>query len=218
VLPCGPLTPPGPRLQMTTDKTNYHHGDLRAALIDAATDTIEELGPPGLTIREVAKRAGVSHAAPYRHFAGKDELILAVVERGFALLQDTMKQARDSAGEGAVEQFAASGEAYFSFARQYPTYYRVMFSGDLLSGTGDETLRHTSTSAFLDIKSYLRDCQDLELVRKDDELLQAIAIISSIHGFVSLVNDNRIGMLVEDKYSIEEVREFLIKSIFEGIG
>lgn len=203
---------------MTTDKTNYHHGDLRTALIDAATDTIEELGPSGLTIREVAKRAGVSHAAPYRHFASKDELILAVVERGFGLLQDTMQQAREGAGEGALEQFAASGEAYFSFARRYPTYYRVMFSGDLLSGTGDETLGHTSTSAFVDIQGYLRDCQGLGLVRKDDELLQSIAIISSIHGFVSLVNDNRIGMLVKDKYSIEEVREFLLKTIFDGLG
>ena len=68
---------------MTAAKEKYHHGDLRAALLEAALAVISEIGPQGLSIREVARRAGVSHAAPYRHFADRDELILAVVEQGF---------------------------------------------------------------------------------------------------------------------------------------
>lgn len=201
-----------------SEKQSYHHGDLRTALIDAATEVIENQGPKALTIRAVAKLAGVSHGAPYRHFADKDALVLAVVERGFTLLEQTMERARDGAGEGAMEQFAASGQAYFQFARDYPAYYRVMFSGDLLSGSGDETFGHTSAGAFLDIKGFLRECQAMGVIRKEDELLQSIAIVSTIHGFVSLLNDNRIGHLIEGQYSVEEVWEYLIKAVFEGLG
>ena len=76
---------------MQANKTTYHHGDLRSALLDAALTVINEAGSSQLTIREVARRAGVSHTAPYRHFADKDELIVAVVEQGFELLQQTMQ-------------------------------------------------------------------------------------------------------------------------------
>ena len=203
---------------MSGEKQNYHHGDLRTALIAAATEVIGELGPRGLTIREVTKRAGVSHGAPYRHFSDKDELLLAVVERGFQLLNEAMLAARAKAGEGTLEQFAASGDAYFEFARRHPGYYRVMFSGDLLSGSGNKTFSHTSAGAFLDIKGYLRECQTMEIVRKDDEVLQSIAIVAMMHGFVSLLNDNRIEHLMGDEYSIEEVRDYLTTVIFQGIG
>ena len=79
---------------MALAKESYHHGDLRTALLDAALDIIADTGPRGLSIREVARRAGVSHAAPYRHFNDKDDLIVAVVERGFDLLQETMQTQR----------------------------------------------------------------------------------------------------------------------------
>jgi AcrR family transcriptional regulator len=83
-------------------KRSYHHGDLRTALIESALDIIEELGPRKLTVREVAHRAGVSHAAPYRHFKDKNELINAVVERGFELLQETMARELNTAGDDAL--------------------------------------------------------------------------------------------------------------------
>ncbi len=203
---------------MATAKLAYHHGDLRTALIDAALEVIEELGPQGLTIREVARRAGVSHAAPYRHYADKDELILAVVEKGFELLHEAMQQARQEAGDDPIAQFAASGQSYFTFALSYPTYYRVMFSGDLLNSNGQEALQHTSTASFSQMKEDLVTCQKLGIVREGDPLLHAISIVSTVHGFVSLVNDNRIGQVVGDRYSAQEVQDFVMTAIFEGLG
>lgn len=203
---------------MATAKLAYHHGDLRAALIESALEIIEEIGPQGMTIREVARRAGVSHAAPYRHFADKDELIVAVVEHGFGLLHHKMQVARDGAGDDPLAQFAASGDAYVDFALSYPTYYRVMFSGDLLNSSGNESLRHTSTAAFAQMKEDLRTCQELGVLREGDPMLQAISIVSSVHGFVQLANDNRIAHLVGEDFDVSKVKDFVVSAIFEGLG
>jgi len=198
-------------------KTAYHHGDLRAALIQAALDVIDELGPKALTIREVAHRAGVSHAAPYRHFADKDALITAVVEQGFELLRTTMLERRAEAGDDPLQKFAASGFAYVDFAIQYPTYYRVMFSGDLLSSTGAESLQHTSTETFRQLVEDLEMCQQMGLVVEGDPLLQATAVWSTVHGFVSLANDNRITHLGTARPAFENARDFVLTAIFHGL-
>ena len=203
---------------MTAVKAAYHHGDLRSALLAAALEIIEDTGPQGLTIREVARRAGVSHAAPYRHFADKDELILSVVEQGFDLLQESMLAEKRAAGPDPVEQFAASGMAYLDFAMRYPAYYRVMFSGDLLNSTGHESLRHTSTHFFQQMINDIKSCQEMGIVREGDPLLQAISIVSTVHGYVSLANDNRIDHLVGGEYTGREIQDFVMSAIFEGLG
>lgn len=196
----------------------YHHGDLRAALLDVAVDTLEELGPQGLTMREVARRTGVSHAAPYRHFADRDELIVAVVERGFALLEATMAEHRAAAEADPMSQFFAGGKAYVSFAFRYPTYYRVMFSGDLMSASGAQSLQHTGTAAVEQIAADLETCQALNLVKTGDPMLQALAITSMMHGYVMLANDNRVRHLLGEKYTIEQLTEFVMSSVIEGLG
>lgn len=203
---------------MAPAKQKYHHGDLRSALLEAALTVISEIGPQGLTIREVARRAGVSHAAPYRHFTDKNELILAVVEQGFDLLQSTMQAEKDAAEDDPLSQFAASGMAYVNFALQHPAYYRVMFSGDMLSSTGNVTLQHTSREALQEMVSNIRDCQQLGVVRDGDPVIQALTILSTIHGFVCLVNDNRTGHLIDDSYSLDGIRDAVLNTLFEGLG
>ncbi|MFT4520542.1 MAG: AcrR family transcriptional regulator [Halioglobus sp.] len=208
----------GAQRDMTAEKQAYHHGDLQAALLDAALDVISEIGPQGLTIREVARRAGVSHAAPYRHFTDKNELILAVVERGFELMQQTMQAEQAAAKGDPMSQFAASGLSYVNFALQHPAYYRIMFSGDLLSSTGNVSLQHTGQDALDEMVAGITGCQELGIVRPGNPVTQALAIWSTIHGFVSLVNDNRIEHLIEDQASLDAIRDAVLPMIFQGLG
>ena len=203
---------------MSTEKSSYHHGDLRSALLAAALDIIGELGPQQLTIREVARRAGVSHTAPYRHFADKDQLILAVAEQGFELMRQTMTDKKAAAPQDEINQFAASGQAYIDFALQHPAHYRIMYSGNLLSSTGQQSLQHTSSDTFKEMVSDMKTCQELNILRPGDPAQQALAILSTVHGFVTLVNDNRVNALLGDDYQLDDIRDTVMAAIFESLG
>jgi AcrR family transcriptional regulator len=109
-----------------TRSTPYHHGNLRKALLDAAVALIGEVGPRGFTLREVARRAGVSHNAPYRHFASKDDLLVAVATEGFERLAAAMRKAMEP-GQTARERLELSGCGYVDFALRWPNHLLVMF-------------------------------------------------------------------------------------------
>jgi AcrR family transcriptional regulator len=104
----------------------YHHGDLAAALIAAATALVEEVGPAAVSLREAARRAGVSHNAPYRHFADRAALLAAVAEAGFRDFGARLAAAVAGAAEG--RGLAAMGRAYVGFALDRPGVHRLMFS------------------------------------------------------------------------------------------
>src|SRR3954465_7910303 len=122
---------------------SYHHGDLKAALVDAAGDILRREGPEALTLRAVARRAGVSQAAPYRHFADRRALVGAVAERGFARLQEAMMQAMtpDAAGRFGLKQVAC---AYVGFGHENPAEYRVMFGPEVARTDNLPELRQTA--------------------------------------------------------------------------
>src|SRR5262245_17606369 len=138
-------------------KKAYHHGDLRRALVDAATRIIEDEGPAGLTLREAARLAGVSVAAPYRHFADKDALLAAVVATGFLGLAEALQKARARAKnpEAALE---AVGAAYLRFAEANAPVYRLMF-GPMLDKTKHPELHAAGLAALNELLGAVADCQ-----------------------------------------------------------
>lgn len=103
----------------------YHHGDLRRALVDAARRLLEAEGPSALSLRAVAREAGVSPAAPYHHFKDKAELLDAVAHEGWEMLNARMSEAKG--GAQGRQQLTALGIAYVCFAREHPALYRVMY-------------------------------------------------------------------------------------------
>jgi AcrR family transcriptional regulator len=132
----------------------YHHGDLRRALIDAARRLLEQEGPTALSLRAVAREAGVSPAAPYHHFKDKGELLDAVAHEGWEMLNVALTQARAEA-VSVREKMAALGVAYVCFARDNPSLYRVMYDGSRDKEDLPTHLRMQDDSAYCQVRDTL---------------------------------------------------------------
>ena len=112
-------------------KRGYHHGNLRQALVEAALVLIEQKGPTGWTLSEAAKNAGVTPAAVYRHFEGREDLIAEGARQGHEIFADLMEFAFNEGRPTALAAFEATGRAYLAFARKYPGHYMAMFESGL---------------------------------------------------------------------------------------
>ncbi len=110
-----------------TPKAAYHHGDLRAQLIAAVRELVETHGPDGFSVAEAARRAGVSSAAPYKHFKDRHEILRGVVSEAMDRLRDAMEVGAAAHPEGSLEAVAAVGQAYVDFARTEPGVFRLVF-------------------------------------------------------------------------------------------
>src|SRR6476646_5766434 len=104
----------------------YHHGNLKEALLPAALDLIAEKGPAGFTFADAARLAGVSPAAPYRHFRDREELLSSIAQRGFEQFEAVLTAAWDDGRPDTVTAFERVGKAYLAFARREPAFYCVM--------------------------------------------------------------------------------------------
>jgi AcrR family transcriptional regulator len=151
-------------------KSGYHHGDLRRAILAAAVDAIGRSGVDGWSMRELAREAGVSHAAPAHHFGDKTGLLTAVAAEGFRLLADAL--------ESSPEDFLETGLAYVSFAVAHPVHFQVMFQPSLYRAD-DEALRDAEGRAGAILT------ERAGLVPGDEEHT-ALAGWSIAHGFASL--------------------------------
>lgn len=119
-------------------RKSYHHGNLREALVEATATLIEEMGPLAFTLTEAARRAGVSPAAPYRHFKGREDLVEEVARQGFLEFAERLEKAFDDGRPNAIAAFQRLGQAYLDFARERPGYYMAMFeSGISITGNAD---------------------------------------------------------------------------------
>ncbi len=112
----------------TDERKSYHHGDLRKALVDASRMLVEEKGSAHFSVAQAARAAGVSSAAPYRHFKDRDELLDAVAEAGLASLDARFAEAAAPFPSGSIDALSAIGQAYVAFAQAEPAVFRLMFA------------------------------------------------------------------------------------------
>lgn len=130
-----------------TVKTGYHHGDLRAQLLNAVRQLVEEKGSENFSIAEAARKAGVSSAAPYRHFKDKPELLKALVMDAMETMAINMRTVMEPFDIGAIERVDAIGQCYIDFARQHPGMFRLVF-GVSESHADDLELRECGSRVF----------------------------------------------------------------------
>lgn len=171
--------------QESDSEKRYHHGDLRAALIDAAVEMVDEEGLDGLSIRGLARRVGVTHSAPYRHFDGKDELIAAMAESGFTSLKTAMLEAI-SDGEDSRARFFNSGLSYVRFALDNRAMFRVMFCSQVDIGPTNPQVHRSHQEAYAVLVDLVEDCQRDGLIEPGPADAPATAAWALVHGLASL--------------------------------
>jgi len=170
---------------------SYHHGDLKAALVDAAVEILRAEGAEALTLRAVARRVGVSQAAPYRHFADRRALVAAVAEQGFRRLQQVMLariSAAQAGGRGGLKQVAL---AYVEFGLANSAEYRVMFGPEVAITDDLPELRETGRSVLGFVAEGIRQLQNAGLVGAGDPWLMAVTTWATLHGLVMLTLDGQ---------------------------
>ena len=167
----------------------YHHGDLREALVLAAVELLEEKGLASFTLRECARRAGVSHAAPAHHFATAADLLAEIAARGFERFVAALGQAADAAGASPEARLAAMGKAYVAFALANPAVYGLMFR----LGAGSLQSPRLKTAA---IAAWQQLCDGVSAAlgpeRQDEVIAKAAAVWALVHGTATLTLDRRL--------------------------
>jgi AcrR family transcriptional regulator len=178
-------------------KTAYHHGDLRPALLQAAVDISEKQGLEALTLRALARRAGVSHNAPYRHFKDRNALLEALAADGFRALGKALEE----------KSGTSMGEAYVRFGLAHPARFRLMFGGSLRL-SAHPALREASSLAYEALLSALRSRHDLP-----DPEVAAAAAWSLVHGLANLLLDGHFERAMRDRADSERFIENVLKSV-----
>ena len=180
----------------------YHHGDLRQSLLRAALELLEQDDAAALTLREVARRAGVSHTAPYRHFADKQSLLMAVAEEGFNALRADM-EARMCDHSDPLRRLQESGIAYVLFAVSHPAHYRIMFGRAFAAKEISAALHNAGGAAFLVLLHTIRQGHEANMLRAGDPFDQAIAAWSAVHGLAMLFINGQLQSCGVDSANME---------------
>ena len=194
-------------------KATYHHSDLRRALLDAALQALAE--GKDISLRDVARRAGVSHTAPYRHFADKEALLVAVAEEGFVAFGKYLQEAKESLEGKPLQALQATGVAYIRYAIQHPTHYRVMFGQDLHNRDDHPALLETSTATFEILVSIIQAGQGQGKIKSDDARQLALGAWAQVHGLAMLLLDGQCS--VQGIEAIEAMTKQMIQSSIEGL-
>lgn len=201
----------------------YHHGDLRRALIDQALAVIAAEGRWDFTLRELARRTGVSHAAPYNHFADKRALLAEIATLGFEALTAVLAEALDRpvdcpAGVSAVgEQFRAVGLAYVRFGVEHAAHFRLMFGPEFAADRDRHArLVAASKASFAVLTTALGRCAEAGLIRPGAIEAQALAAWSLVHGLTLLVIDGWAATPGRDAAAAEHLARQACAALFHG--
>lgn len=177
-------------------RDSYHHGDLRRALLDAGRELLAQRGVDGLSLREVARRANVSQAAPYHHFADKAELISAIVQRGFEDFSAALRAGMDRAGESALQRLTGMGLAYVQFAVANPNLFRLLFRPELRGGRegpAAEPMEDAGQAAYRLFLDTVKAAVDEGSVQGSVEDV-GVATWSAVHGLATLLVDGPVDI------------------------
>ncbi len=197
-------------------KRGYHHGNLRQALVDAALILIEEKGPTGFTLSEAAKNAGVTPAAVYRHFSGREELIAECALQGHAIFADLMEYAFNDGAPSALAAFEATGRAYLAFARKHPGHYMAMFESGISNNITPELAAASARSRAVLEKAAVELSKHIPEEKRPPAAMFSAHIWAMSHGVVELFARGTPG--AKAPFPPEDLLETGIGIYLRGLG
>jgi len=188
----------------TTDAV-YHHGDLPNALLEAVAALVDEKGSAGVSLREVARRAGVSHSAPAHHFGDKEGMLAAFSARGYRILASEMRDAREHGSDvNAMDRMGAVGAAYVTFALNHKPYFEVMFRSGIDKERYEE-LGAEARGAFTVFMEAVADLTSDESLSGLDQRIVGMYFWSLAHGLASLVSEGSLPPELEELSSSDYI-------------
>lgn len=195
----------------------YHHGDLRRALLEAAFQLLEEKGVGALSLREAARLTGVTHQAPYRHFADKTQLVAAVTEEGFRGLQEAMSAGVALHPDEPAARLEAAAVAYVTFAVRHPALFRLMFGEEIADKSAFPSLRAAADGMMAMLTTTIVEAQRAGLLRPGDPLDLALAGWAMMHGLSSLLVEGPLARYPHGKQAPEVTARMAIRLLRAGL-
>lgn len=205
-----------PRTRRTAPRrTSYHHGDLREALLKAAVELVEDVGPEGFTLREVARKVGVTHTAPYRHFADRDALLVAVAEEGFQGMH-AAAMTRLAGLTDPRQRLQALGIAYVEHAVAHPSHFRVMHGGvaDACAEPGFTRARSATFALLLDI---VGACEAAGFIPAGSVRRYALSAWATVHGLADLLMSGAAQRMGLADGTVEAIARQVTANVIAGL-
>lgn len=203
---------------MAKQTKTYHHGDLGNALLEAAEALLEDKGTAAVSLREVAKAAGVSHAAPYRHFEDKAALLAALAQVGFRRLAEAMDRCVADHPDDPLAQLHRASHAYVDLATAHPQMTNLMFGGLVPPRQCPPALAQESERAFEGLLRIVRNGQAAGLYVDKDTQEIALLAWSTVHGFSMLCSAGHLPDVADDKARRDQLVTTLGGMLISGIG
>jgi len=194
-------------------KKTYHHGDLKNALIKAGADILSKEGVSALSLRKVAQQAGVSHAAPYAHFADKQALIAAISTEGYQKLYAQIARAAEQYRSDPLRRLVESSWAYVHFALNEPDHFKVTLSGMMEKEQEYPAFVEAAQQTFNLVVDIVAQGQQAGLLRPGAPDLTAVSVWALIHGLVTLLLENQVSHTVLNRYTVREMFIFTLNQI-----
>ena len=197
-------------------RKNYHHGDLKNALIKAGVEILAKEGVDGLSLRKVAQKAGVSHSAPYSHFPDKQSLIAAISTEGFNQLYSELQSVAEQFKEDPKRQLLDGAQAYVQFAMNNADTFKIMFSGVLEKEKEYPSFVDASRKTFELVVKIIQSCQELGILRVTSSEMMAVVVWGQVHGIISLALEGQISRSVLEHHTIQDVVSFSIEQLISS--
>jgi AcrR family transcriptional regulator len=201
----------------SSERDTYHHGNLRQALLDAAMEVVRDRGVEGLTLREVARRAGVSHAAPYHHFRDKGALVAALAVDGFERFRVALTEARDQTVGSHGDRIRAEGVAYVRFAFEEPDRFKLMWRPELRD-PADSEVDEVGLRSYEVLIEEINRGQRAGEVREGDTGELSLAAWATVHGLSMIIVDGPLRGQVTTWAMVEPLLEPVLDTVMRGIA